>query len=105
MKPNFEPKRNNAFIKEMAPWDGNFTTKNTNLGLEVQIGADKDKILSSISQNIPRTTCRGPQTSKPFTLPIQVHILVGCTILNLARSRAFSTQLYKRHDPAHITEM
>jgi hypothetical protein len=30
MKPNFEPKRNNAFIKEMAPWDGNFTTKNTN---------------------------------------------------------------------------
>jgi hypothetical protein len=49
MKPNFEPKRNNAFVKEMAPWDGNFTTKNTNLGLEVQIGADKDKILSPIS--------------------------------------------------------
>lgn len=49
MKPNFEPKSNNAFIKEMAPWDGNFTTKNTNLGLEVQRGADKDKILSPIS--------------------------------------------------------
>jgi len=49
MKQNFEPKRNNAFIKEMAPWDGNFTTKNTNLGLEVQIGAEKDKILSPIS--------------------------------------------------------
>jgi hypothetical protein len=56
MKPNFEPKRNNAFIKEMAPWDGNFTTKNTNLGLE----ADKDKILSPISLKL--WTC---QTNYP----------------------------------------